>query len=86
MCSNLIHDVCISNGINLLELMVTIKTIKDLNTSSLTAKDACKLASTNKQYLVMVHDKMHLTNEPYQFLVMKYPDALMEEIKIYSLK
>ena len=86
MRSNLIYDFCISNGINLLELMVTIKKITDLNTSSLTAKDACKLASTNKQYLVMVHDNMHLTNEPYQFLVMKYPTALMEEIEIYSLK
>ena len=66
--------------------MLDIKRRNQIDYKSLTAKQACRLATSPKEFMVKVHDKMHLTDEPYTYIMTRFPKLMADEIEIYQLK
>lgn len=66
--------------------MIDFKRRSQIDFKSLTAKQACKLATSSKEFMVRVHDKMHLTDEPYTYIMTRFPNLMADEVEIYLLK
>lgn len=66
--------------------MVDIKTKHQINYKGLSAKQACKLATTPKEFMVQHKNKIHFTDEPYTYIMTRMPNAMATEIDIYQLK
>lgn len=66
--------------------MIDIKTRYQINYSGLTAKQACRIATTPKEFLVQHQNKIHLTDEPYTYIMTRMPNVKANEIEIYQLK
>lgn len=66
--------------------MINIKTKHQINYGVLTAKQGCKIATTSKTYMVQYKSKIHLTDEPYTYIMTRMPNALASEIDIYQLR
>ena len=66
--------------------MINIKTKYQINYDGLTAKQGCKIATTSKTFMVQYKSKIHLTDEPYTYIMTRMPNVLASEIDIYQLK
>lgn len=66
--------------------MVNIKTKHQINYGGLTAKQACKLATTPKEFMVQYKSRIHFTDEPYTYIMTRMPNVLASEVEIYQLK
>lgn len=67
-------------------IMMRIKKYTDIDTTGLTAKQACRLATTPKEFMIQYQDKIHLTDEPYAYIMTRMPNVLASEVEIYQLK
>ena len=85
MCSHPIYAVCISNGINLLELMVVVRSINELDRTNLKVKETYRILSSRKSYLVKVEDELCLTNDYVQTLIRKFADVSPDLVEVYQL-
>ena len=65
--------------------MIKLKTMKEFNSSNITAKDACRIFSSTKPYLVRVEDEIHLTKDFQGLITRKYPDLDPESVEVYVL-
>ena len=65
--------------------MIQIKSIKEFDTHGLTAKDACRIFSNNKPYLVRIEDNMHFTKDFQGLIARKYPDVSPDLVEVYLL-
>jgi hypothetical protein len=65
--------------------MIQVKSIKEFNTRNLTAKDACRIFSNNKPYLVRIEDSIHFTKDFQGLITRKYPDVSPELVEVYLL-
>ena len=59
--------------------------MKEFNSSNITAKDACRIFSSTKPYLVRVEDEIHLTKDFQGLITRKYPDLDPESVEVYVL-
>lgn len=67
-------------------IMMKIKRYTEIDTTGLTAKQACRLATTPKEFMVKYNDKMHLTDEPYTYIMTRFPNVQANEVEIYQLR
>jgi hypothetical protein len=65
--------------------MIQIKSIREFNSASLTAKDACRIFSNTKPYLVRVEDSIHFTKDFQGLIARKYPDVSPDLVEVYLL-
>ena len=65
--------------------MITLKTMREFNSSDITAKDACRIFSSKKPYLVRVEDEIHLTKDFQGLITRKYPEVAPELVEVYVL-
>jgi hypothetical protein len=65
--------------------MIQIKSIKDFDTHNLTAKDACRIFSNTKPYLVKVEDSIHFTNDFSGLIARKYSEVSLDLVEVYLL-
>lgn len=65
--------------------MITLKTMREFNSSDITAKDACRIFSSKKPYLVKVEDEIHLTKDFQGLITRKYPEVAPELVEVYVL-
>lgn len=66
--------------------MLRIKKCSEIDTTGLTAKQACRLATTPKEFMVKYREKIHLTDEPYTYIMTRFPNVQANEVEIYQLK
>ena len=65
--------------------MIQLKTMREFNSSNITAKDACRIFSSTKPYLVRVEDEIHLTKDFQGLITRKYPDLDPDSVEVYVL-
>ena len=65
--------------------MIKLKTMREFNSSNITAKDACRIFSSTKPYLVKVEDEIHLTKDFQGLITRKYPDLDPDSVEVYVL-
>ena len=65
--------------------MIQLKTMREFNSSNITAKDACRIFSSNKPYLVKVEDEIHLTKDFQGLITRLYPDLDPEVVEVFVL-
>lgn len=65
--------------------MIQVKSIKEFNSANITAKDACRIFSNTKPYLVRVEDTIHFTKDFSGLIARKYPDIAPELVEVYLL-
>ena len=65
--------------------MVELRRIDTLDRSNMTTKEACRILSSRKKYLVMVEGNIHLVNDFTSVLVKKYPDIPPDLVEVYVL-
>jgi hypothetical protein len=65
--------------------MIQIRSIREFDSASLTAKDACRIFSNTKPYLVRVEDSIHFTKDFQGLIARKYPDVSPELVEVYLL-
>jgi len=65
--------------------MIQIKSIKEFDTHNLTAKDACRIFSNNKPFLVRIEDSIHFTKDFQGLIARKYPDVSPDLVEVYLL-
>ena len=65
--------------------MIQIKSIREFNSATLTAKDACRIFSNTKPYLVRIEDSIHFTKDFQGLIARKYPDVSPEMVEVYLL-
>ena len=59
--------------------------MREFNSSNITAKDACRIFSSTKPYLVRVEDEIHLTKDFQGLITRKYPDLDPDSVEVYVL-
>jgi hypothetical protein len=65
--------------------MIQLKTMREFNSSNITAKDACRIFSSNKPYLVKVEDEIHLTKDFQGLITRLYPAVAPELVEVFVL-
>lgn len=65
--------------------MVELKRIDTLDRSNMTTKEACRILSSRKNYLVKVEDNVHLVNDFTHLLMKKYADVPPDIVEVYVL-
>jgi hypothetical protein len=65
--------------------MIQIKSIKDFDTYNLTAKDACRIFTNTKPYLVRVENNIHFTKDFQALIARKYPEVSPDLVEVYLL-
>lgn len=65
--------------------MISLKSIRDFDSSNITAKDACRIFASSKPYLVKVEDEIHLTKDFQGLITRKYPEVAPELVEVYVL-
>ena len=65
--------------------MIQLKSIREFNSSNITAKDACRIFSSSKPYLVKVEDEIHLTKDFQGLITRLYPDLDPEVVEVFVL-
>lgn len=65
--------------------MITLKRIDELDRSSMTTKDSCRILSSRKNYLVKVEDNIHLVDDFRNVLIKKYADVSPDIVEVYVL-
>ena len=65
--------------------MVELRRIDTLDRSNMTTKEACRILSSRKKYLVKVEDNMHLVNDFTNVLIKKYADIPPDLVEVYVL-
>lgn len=65
--------------------MIKLKTMREFNSSNITAKDACRIFSSNKPYLVRVEDEIHLTKDFQGLIARLYPEISQDAVEVYVL-
>jgi hypothetical protein len=65
--------------------MIQLKTMREFNSSNITAKDACRIFSSSKPYLVKVEDEIHLTKDFQGLITRLYPDLDPEVVEVFVL-
>lgn len=65
--------------------MVELRRIDTLDRSNMSVKEACRILSSRKNYLVKVEDNIHLVNDFTTVLSKKYPDAPPDIVEVYVL-
>jgi hypothetical protein len=65
--------------------MIQIKSMKEFDTKNLTAKDASRIFSNNKPYLVKVEDRIHFTKDIQGLIARKYPDVPSEIVEVFLI-
>jgi hypothetical protein len=65
--------------------MIQLKTMREFNSSNITAKDACRIFSSNKPYLVKVEDEIHLTKDFQGLITRLYPEVAPELVEVFVL-
>lgn len=65
--------------------MISLKSIRDFDSSNITAKDACRIFASSKPYLVRVEDEIHLTKDFQGLITRKYPEIAPELVEVYVL-
>lgn len=65
--------------------MITLKSIREFDSSNITAKDACRIFSSNKPYLVRVEDEIHLTKDFQSLIARKYAEASPDIVEVFVL-
>lgn len=66
--------------------MLRIKKYTDIDTSGMTAKQACRLATTPKEFMIKHCDKIQFTDEPYTYIMTRMPNVQANEVEIYQLR
>ena len=59
--------------------------MREFNSSNITAKDACRIFSSSKPYLVRVEDEIHLTKDFQGLITRKYHDLDPDSVEVYVL-
>ena len=59
--------------------------MREFNSSNITAKDACRIFSSTKPYLVRVEDEIHFTKDFQGLITRKYPDLDPDSVEVYVL-
>ena len=59
--------------------------MREFNSSNITAKDACRIFSSNKPYLVKVEDEIHLTKDFQGLITRLYPAVAPELVEVFVL-
>ena len=65
--------------------MIRLRTMREFDSSNITAKDACRIFASSKPYLVKVEDEIHLTKDFQGLITRKYPDLDPESVEVYVL-
>lgn len=65
--------------------MITIKTIDQLDLSSMNNKDVFRILASRKKYLIKVEGEYSMTNDYVQRLVHKYPNVQTDLVEVYEL-
>lgn len=65
--------------------MINLKSIREFDSSNITAKDACRIFASTKPYLVRVEDEIHLTKDFQGLITRKYPEVAPELVEVYVL-
>lgn len=65
--------------------MIRLRTMREFDASSITAKDACRIFSSNKPYLVKVEDEIHLTKDFQSLIARKYAEASPDIVEVFVL-
>ena len=65
--------------------MIQIKSMKEFNASTLTAKDACRIFTNKKPYIVRIEDSVHFTKDFQALIARKYPDVSPDLVEVYLI-
>lgn len=65
--------------------MIKLRSIKEFDTRGLTAKDASRIFSNTKPYLVRVEDRIHFTRDFQGLIARKYPEVPSEIVEVFVL-
>ena len=65
--------------------MIQLKTMREFNSSNITAKEACRIFASSKPYLVKVEDEIHLTKDFQGLITRLYPAVAPELVEVYLL-
>lgn len=65
--------------------MFKIHDLSTLDSSSVNAKEICRILTSKKKYMLLIDNSVHLTNDYIRFITVKYPDVSHEDITIFRL-
>jgi len=65
--------------------MIEVKDTSQINKLDLNAKQACKILSSRKKYLVMVENEFSFTDDYLKTILRKYPEVETNLIEVYEL-
>jgi hypothetical protein len=65
--------------------MIQIRSIREFDSASLNAKDACRIFSNTKPYLVRVEDSIHFTKDFSGLIARKYSEVSLDLVEVYLL-
>lgn len=65
--------------------MITLKSIREFDSSNITAKDACRIFASKKPYMVKVEDEIHLTKDFQGLITRLYPEVAPEAVEVFVL-
>ena len=65
--------------------MIVVKDTSQINKLELTAKEACKILSRRKKYLVRVESENSFTDDYVGTILRKYPDLPPDLVEVYEL-
>jgi hypothetical protein len=65
--------------------MIKLRSIKEFDSANITAKDACRIFTSKKPYLVKVDNEVHLTKDFQGLITRKYAEVAPEEVEVYIL-
>jgi hypothetical protein len=65
--------------------MIHIKDKRDFDARNIGAKDACRIYTNKKPYMVRVEDSIHFTKDFHALIARKYPDVCPEIVEVYLM-
>jgi len=65
--------------------MFKVNELSTLDSSTINAKEVCRILTSKKRYMILIEDNVHLTNDYIRFITIKYPNVAYEDITIFRL-
>lgn len=65
--------------------MIKLRSMKEFDASNITAKDACRIFSSSKPYLVRVEDNIHMTKDFQSLVARLYPEVEPHIVEVFVL-
>jgi hypothetical protein len=65
--------------------MFKVNELSNLDSTTINAKEVCRILTSKKKYMILIDSNVHLTNDYIRFITVKYPEIPYDEITIFRL-